>query len=450
MQKPIIAIVGRPNVGKSTLFNRLVEERIAIVSDTAGTTRDRLYGEAEFAGREFIVIDTGGLALDAREDLPGTPSAMLAGVRNQAQVAMDEADAIIFVTDVEQGPSPDDFEIANILRASKKPVYLVVNKADNETRRQNAVEFFQLGLGEPIPISGLHGVGTGDLLDQIIARLPEEIASAPSAIPHFAIVGRPNVGKSSLLNAILGEERALVSDIAGTTRDSIDTAIKWNDAPLVLIDTAGLRKRGQIDAGIEKYSSLRAIRAIQRADVALLVIDAADGIRAQDQHVASYILAEGKGVVIVINKWDLIEKDERTMIEFTDRVRAQLDFIAYAPIVFVSAKTHQRVHRVIDAALEVRAAWQMRVPTHELNELVREATARHVPASKGKRHLKFLYATQVEGAPPTFVFFVNDKKLVHFTYERYLENQLRARWGFVGAPLKMIFRTRRDEAKGAA
>ncbi|MBI5649748.1 MAG: ribosome biogenesis GTPase Der [Chloroflexi bacterium] len=449
MQKPIIAIVGRPNVGKSTLFNRLVEERIAIVSETAGTTRDRLYGEAEFAGREFIVVDTGGLALDERADLPGTPAAMLTGVHNQAQVAMDEADAIIFVTDVEQGPSPDDFEIANTLRASKKPVYLVVNKADNETRRQNAVEFFQLGLGEPIPISALHGVGTGDLLDQIIARLPEEIPSAPSTIPHFAIVGRPNVGKSSLLNAILGEERALVSEIAGTTRDSIDTALMWNDAPLVLIDTAGLRKRGQIEAGIEKYSSLRAIRAIQRADVALLVIDAVDGIMAQDQHVASYILAAGKGVVIVINKWDLIEKEERTMIEFTERVRAQLDFIAYAPIVFVSAKTHQRVHRVIDTALEARAAWQMRVPTNELNELVREATARHTPASKGKRHLKFLFATQVEGTPPTFFFFVNDKKLVHFTYERYLENQLRARWGFVGSPLRMIFRNRREE-KGAA
>jgi GTP-binding protein len=445
MPKPIIAIVGRPNVGKSTLFNRLVGERLAIVAETAGTTRDRLYGEAEFAGREFIVVDTGGLALDARADLPGTPAAMLEGVRNQARIAMDEADAVVLVVDVEQGPSPDDFEIARVLRQSAKPVYLVVNKADNETRRQDAVEFFQLGLGEPIPLSALHGVGVGDLLDQIIARLPAEITAAPSTAPHIAIVGRPNVGKSSLLNAILGEERALVSEIPGTTRDSLDTELTWNGEPIVLIDTAGLRRRGHILPGIEKYSSLRALRAIERAEVALLVIDAVDGVMAQDQHVASYILGAGKGVVIVVNKWDLIEKDEHTLDEFTKRVRAALDFIAYAPIVFVSAKTRQRVHQVMDRALAVRAAWQMRAPTSELNELVREATARHTPASRGKRSLKFFYATQVESAPPTFVFFVNDKRLVHFTYARYLENQLRECWGFEGAPLKMIFRNRRGE-----
>ncbi|MBI5302950.1 MAG: ribosome biogenesis GTPase Der [Chloroflexi bacterium] len=443
MQKPIVAIVGRPNVGKSTLFNRLIEERIAIVSETAGTTRDRLYGEAEFAGREFIVVDTGGLAIGER-DLPGTPVAMLDGVRAQAQTAMDEADAIIFVVDV-QAATPDDFEIAKILRQSRKPVYLAVNKADNETRRQNAVEYYNLGLGEPIPISALHGVGTGDLLDQLIKQLPEEIATEPSTVPHLAIVGRPNVGKSSLLNAILGEERALVSDIAGTTRDALDTTIQWNGAPLVLIDTAGLRKRGHIDPGIDKYSALRAMRAIQRADVALLVIDANEGVMAQDQHVASYILAEGKGVVIVVNKWDLVEKDENTINAYTESLRSTLDFIAYAPLVFVSAKTHQRVHRVLDTALTVREAWRKRVPTSELNELVREATQRHAPKSGSKRHLKFLYATQVEGAPPTFVFFVNDKRLVHFTYQRYLENQLRERWGFEGSPLKMIFRNRRDE-----
>ncbi len=447
MPKPIVAIVGRPNVGKSTLFNRLIEEKIAIISDTAGTTRDRLYGNAEFAGREFIVVDTGGLTLDSRASLPGTPGAMLDGVRAQAQIAMDEADSIVFMVDVEQGASPDDFEIAKILRQSKKPLYLVVNKTDNETRRQDAVEFFNLGLGEPMPISALHGVGVGDLLDKIIAQLPEEMTEVSSEIPHLAIVGRPNVGKSSLLNAILGEERALVSEIAGTTRDSIDTELTWNGQPIVLIDTAGLRKRGHIDAGIEKYSTLRALRAIQRADVALLVIDAAEGILAQDQHVASYILDAGKGVVIVVNKWDLIEKDEHTMIEFTDRVRQQLDFIAYAPLVFVSAKTHQRVQRVIEAAFVARESWQRRVPTHELNELMREATVKHMPASRGKRQLKFLYATQVGTAPPTFVFFVSDRKLVHFTYQRYLENQLRERWGFEGAPLKMIFRTRRDRAQ---
>ncbi len=445
MPKPIVAIVGRPNVGKSTLFNRLVEERLAIVSDTAGTTRDRLYGDAEFAGRQFVVVDTGGLALDERDDLPGTPAAMLAGVRAQAQIAIDEADAVVFVVDVEQGLTPHDSEIADILRRSAKPVYLVVNKADNEKRAQDAVEFFQLGLGDPIPISALHGVGTGDLLDQIIANLPAATEQPPAEFPRLAIVGRTNVGKSSLLNAILGEERAMVSDMPGTTRDALDTEVLWDGQRLVLIDTAGLRKRGHIDPGIERYSSLRALRAIQRADVALLVIDAAAGVLAQDQHVASYILAEGKGVVIVVNKWDLIEKDERTIIEFTKRVRAALDFIAYAPIVFVSAKTRQRVRQVIEKALAVRVAWHLRAPTGELNELVRAATTKHAPVSKGKRTLKFFYATQADGAPPTFVFFVNDKRLVHFTYERFLENQIRERWGFEGAPLRMIFRNRRAE-----
>lgn len=444
MTKPIVAIVGRPNVGKSTLFNRLVGEKLAIVADTAGTTRDRLYGDADFAGREFVVVDTGGLALDDRDDLPGTPAAMLAGVRAQAQIAIDEADTIVFLVDVEQGVTPSDLEIANVLRQSAKPVYLVVNKADNDARRQDAVEFFQLGLGEPLAISALHGVGTGDLLDKIIAHLPEETPLPPSDIPHLAIVGRPNVGKSSLLNAILGEERAMVSDIPGTTRDALDTELTWDGQKIVLIDTAGLKKRGQIVPGIEKYSSLRAMRAIQRAQVALLVLDAHTGVLAQDQHVASYILDEGKGVVIVVNKWDLIEKDERTLDEFTGRIRKQLDFIAYAPIVFVSAKTHQRVKQVIERALAVRASFRLRVPTSELNQLVRDAVAKHAPASKGKRALKLLYATQVEGALPTFVFFVNDKRLVHFTYERFLENQLRERWGFEGAPLKLIFRNRRS------
>jgi len=274
--------------------------------------------------------------------------------------------------------------------------------------------------------------------------LPPETSALPDDVPRFAIVGRPNVGKSSLLNAILGEERAVVSEIPGTTRDALDTELTWNKQRIVLIDTAGLRKRGHIEPGIEKYSALRALRAIQRADVALLVIDASTGIVAQDQHVAQSILAEGKGVVIVVNKWDLIEKDARTFDEFTRRVRAQLDFIAYAPVVFVSARTRQRVHQVIDRALAVREAFCLRVQTSELNELVREATRQHAPPSKGKRVLKFLYATQVEGSPPTFVFFVNDKRLVHFTYERFLENQIRARWGFEGAPLKLIFRNRRD------
>src|SRR5574341_55753 len=399
MAKPIIAIVRRPNVGKSTLFNRIVGERLAIVADTAGTTRDRIYADADFAGREFTLVDIGGLMIDARGGLPGTPAAMLEGIRAQAQIAIDEADAIIFLVDVEQGPTPDDFEIAKILRQTAKPVYLVVNKADNEARRLDAVDFFQLGLGDPLPISALHGVGTGDLLDQIITLLPEEIAEEKRDIPHLAIVGRTNVGKSSLLNAILGEERAIVSEFPGTTRDALDTDLIWNGQPIVLIDTAGLRRRGHITPGIEKYSSLRALRALQRADVALLVIDAVDGVMAQDQHVASYILSEGKGVVIVINKWALIEKDAHTMEEYTKRVRAALDFIAYAPIVYVSAKTRQRVGVLIEKAIAVHAARQRHVPVSELNELVREASTRHAPAARGKRTLKFFEAAQTATAP---------------------------------------------------
>jgi GTP-binding protein len=368
---------------------------------------------------------------------------MLAGVRAQAQVAIDEADAIIFMVDVEAGPTPDDFEIASILRRTAKPVYLVVNKADNEKREQEGVEFYQLGLGEPIILSALHGVGVGELLDRIIADLPEHVEEERLAVPHLAIVGRPNVGKSSLLNALLGEDRALVSEIAGTTRDAVDTDIVWDGQPLVLIDTAGLRRRGHIDPGIEKYSSLRALRAIERADVALLVIDAVEGVMAQDQHVAHYILEQGKGVVIVANKWDLVEKETKTMDEYIKRIRSALDFIAYAPIVFVSAKTHQRVRQVIDKALDVRTAWEMRVPDQELNELLREATTRHTPPVHGKRELKFYSAEQTHAAPPTFVFSVNDKKMVHFTYERYLENQIRARWAFEGAPIRMMFRNKR-------
>ncbi len=442
MPKPLVAIVGRPNVGKSTLFNRLIGQRLAIVTDTAGTTRDRLYADMEFAGREFTLIDTGGIAIGETTDVPGTPTGILASVRAQAQVAIEEADAIVFLVDVEQGIHPNDSEIANILRRTAKPVFLAVNKADNETRRMEAVEFFQLGLGDPFPLSALHGVGIGDLLDALMTRLPREIAEEARAIPRIAIVGRPNVGKSSLLNAILGEERAIVSEMPGTTRDALDTEIVWDGQPLVLIDTAGLRKRGHIDAGIEKYSALRALRAIQRADVALLVIDATEGVLAQDQHVASYILDAGKAVVIVVNKWDLIEKDNETLNEYTERVRGILDFIAYAPLVFVSAKTHQRVRQVIEKALLARESWRMRVSSEELNEAAREALTRHTPPARGKRVLRIYNVEQLPEPPPAFVFTVNDRKLIHFTYERFLENQIRARWAFEGAPIRLMFRNR--------
>jgi GTP-binding protein len=368
-------------------------------------------------------------------------------IREQARVAIDEADAVVFLVDVLDGVTPGDFEIADVLRRTAKPVYLAVNKADNDARRAEAVEFFQLGLGDPFPISALQGINIGDLLEKIVAGFPPERGEEERAAPHIAIVGRVNVGKSSLLNALLGQERAIVSETPGTTRDALDTEVQWRGQPVVLIDTAGLRKRGAIEAGIEKYSALRALRAIQRADVVLLVIDAAEGPLAQDAHVAAYALEAGKGIVLVANKWDLVEKDSRTMETYTEKLRAAFDFIAYAPIVFVSAKTRQRVPQVLDTALAVREAWRTRVATSELNELVRDIAAQHAPLMKGGRQLKVRYATQTGIEPPTFVFFVNDKKLVHFSYERFLENRLRERWGFVGAPLKMVFRTRRDTAK---
>jgi GTPase len=445
MTKPILAIVGRPNVGKSTLFNRIVGERAAIVADAPGTTRDRLYADADFAGREFTLVDTGGIVgeREVREDGRGEITRL---TREQAELAIAGADAILFLVDVEEGVMPGDYDIAEILRRTAKPVYLAVNKADNDKRRAEAVDFYQLGLGEPIPISALHGVGTGDLLEQIVAGFPPPPPATESEVPQVAIVGRPNVGKSSLLNAILGQERAIVSETPGTTRDALDTEMTWRGQPVTLIDTAGLRRRGKIEPGIEKYSSLRALKAIQRADVALLLIDAVEGPLAGDAHVASYILEENKGIVLVVNKWDLIERETNTMEEYTARVRAAFNFVPYAPILFVSAKTRQRVASVLDAALRVRSELRTRVSTAELNDLLREAIAEHAPPSKGKRVLKFYYVTQVDVVPPTFVFFVNHKDLVHFSYERYLENKIRGRWDLTGAPIRLIFR---QHKKGA-
>ncbi len=476
--KPILAIVGRPNVGKSTLFNRIAEERLAIVADLPGTTRDRLYADAEFAGREFTIVDTGGI-VGERELRADQANQIPALTRAQAQLAIAEADAILFLVDAETGIVPGDFDIAEILRRSAKPVYLAVNKADNEKRREEAVEFFQLGLDEPFPISALHGVETGDLLQKIVDGFPPPELETETEIPQIAIVGRPNVGKSSLLNAILGQERAIVSEIPGTTRDALDTALTWRNQPLSLIDTAGLRRRGKIEPGIEKYSSLRALKAIQRADVVLLLIDASEGTIAQDTHIASYVLEQNKGIVLVVNKWDLIvdapprhpsdyrERDgaskethtrevarshalqrpgevtsgpREVLRDFTAHVRNTFSFIPYAPILFVSAKTRQRVASVLDTALRVREELRKRVPTAELNDLLREAVAQHPPATKGKRTLKFYYATQVGIIPPTFVFFVNHKELVHFSYERYLENQIREKWNLTGAPIRLIFR----------
>lgn len=438
--KPIVAIVGRPNVGKSTLFNRLVGERLAIVADVPGTTRDRLYADADFAGRDYTVVDTGGIVGEREAVAENDTGAFFRLAREQAQLAIADADAILFLTDSEEGVMPDDYEIASILRKSDKPVYVLVNKADNPKREADAVEFYQLGLGEPHPISALHGMGTGDLLEQMVSEFPPAGPESDEEVPQIAIVGRPNVGKSSLLNAILGQERAIVSEIPGTTRDALDTEVLWRDQPVTLIDTAGLRRRGKIEPGIEKFSSLRAVKAIQRSDVVLLLLDAQDGPTAQDEHVASYALEENKGIVLVVNKWDTVEKETNTMNEYTERVRAAFNFIPYAPIVFCSAKYRQRIPAVMDTALKVRQELRTRISTADLNEILRDAVAQHSPPGKGRRTLKFYYATQVGIIPPTFVFFVNHKDLVHFSYARFLENKIRERFELTGAPIRLIFR----------
>ncbi len=433
--KPVVAIVGRPNVGKSTLFNRLIGERKAIVEDRPGTTRDRLYGEAEWNGRAFIVVDTGGLLLQD-EDV------FAPHIREQVRAAVEESDVILFLVDGREGLTAADEEIAELLRHTAKPVFLAVNKADNLARRLDAVEFYALGLGEPMPISALHGIGTGDLLDAVVERFPpatwpdEEDESV-----RVAIVGRPNVGKSSLLNRLLGAERAIVSERPGTTRDAIDTRLTWDGRAVTLIDTAGIRRRGRIERGVERYSVVRALRAIDRAHVALLVVDATEGVTAQDTHIAGYILDAYKSAVVVVNKWDLVKKDTYTMLEYEQRVRQALNFMDYVPVIFVSAKTGQRVRKTLDLAVKVYDERFARIPTGELNRLIAEATARHSPPSEGRRKLRIRYVTQADVNPPTFVFFVNHVDLLHFSYERYLENTIRSAYPFLGTPLRFVFRT---------
>lgn len=456
MIKPIVALVGRPNVGKSTLFNRLVEQRKAIVEDLAGTTRDRLYGDADWAGRDFIVVDTGGLELDphAIQAAPaadstgfrsGSESRMfMAEIKAQVEIAIAEAEVIIFLVDGEAGLTSSDYEVAQLLRRTQKPVLLAVNKADNKARREAAVEFFSLGLGDPIPVSALHGTGTGDLLDIVVESFPfssEEEEEDDEAI-KIAILGRPNVGKSSLLNKLLGEERVIVSDVPGTTRDAIDTRITYEGLDLVLIDTAGIRRRGKIEPGVEKHSFFRTIKAVSRADVCLLLVDSNELTAAQDAHIAGFILEEFKSLVIIVNKWDLVEKDTYTMNEFTKQIRSSMKFLEYVPMLFISAKTGQRVQEVLQLALRVQEQRLHRVSTGELNRLLREAVAAHPPKGGERNRLKFYYATQARTDPPTFVFFVNNRSLVHFSYERYLENQLRAQYGFLGTPIRIIFRNR--------
>jgi len=455
MRKPIVALVGRPNVGKSTLFNRLVGQRQAIVEDIPGTTRDRLYGDAEWNGVPFTVVDTGGLEFveSRKKRMPADQLVPLATasvgfldeIRQQAQIAIDEADVIVLVVDVVDGMTAADEDVAEVLRRTDRPVVVAANKADGEARRQAAVDFYALGLGEVFPISAIHGIGTGDLLDRVASVLPVvEEEEEPEGL-KVALVGRPNVGKSSLLNKLLGEERAIVSPIPGTTRDSIDTYLTWEGQPVVLIDTAGIRRRGHIDRGIEKYSVLRAMKSIARADVVLLLIDAQDMATAQDAHVASYILEEMRSIIVLVNKWDLVEKDGYTLDAYSKQIRADLKFLDYVPMLFVSALTGQRVQQILPLAVQVQQERMRRIPTGELNRLVEEATLRHMPAHKAGKQLKFYYVTQASIDPPTFVFFVNDTEMVHFSYERFLENQIRQRYKYLGTPLKLVFRARSRE-----
>lgn len=445
MARPIVAIVGRPNVGKSTLFNRLIGERRAIVEDVPGTTRDRVYGTTDWGGVEFTIVDTGGLQ-DDHEINAESLAEIARHTRDQAHAAIGEADVIIFMVDARTGVNAGDHEVADILRRADKPTILVANKADSTARRDAAYEFYELGLGDPIPISSYHGSGTGDLLDRVVEGLPSVEDEEEIEGPAIAIVGRPNVGKSRLLNALLGQERSIVSDVPGTTRDSLDTVLTWAGQPVTLIDTAGIRRRGRVDRGIEQYSVLRSMRAIDRADVVLLVIDATEGFTAQDLHIGGYIAEQKKGVVVVVNKWDLIEKDSSTMEEFRQQAREALDFMPYAPLVFVSAKFGQRVQQVLDTALAVVSERHKRVPTAALNKMLKEAVAAHPPPSKPGKWLKFYYATQADVSPPTFILFVNDPAQIHFSYRRYLENSLRETFGFTGTAIRMSFRAR-DEGR---
>lgn len=454
MTKPLVAIVGRPNVGKSTLFNRIIGKRRAVVSDIPGTTRDRVIAEAEWDAYNFLLVDTGGIEIlppNVEKGLRPIPNAPLLEdsipfiplIRAQAEMAIHEADLILFLTDAQSGLTAADREVVDLLRRTKKPVLLVANKVDNEYREQDALEFYELGMGEVYMVSAIHGTGVGDLLDIVVDLLPppEPEMEANDDTVHIAILGRPNVGKSSLLNTLLGEERAIVSPVAGTTRDALDTEMEWEGQKIVLIDTAGIRRRGKIDPGVEKYSVLRAIRALRRTDVALLLIDATTGITAQDAHVAGMIVQEGVSVVVVVNKWDAVDAEIRQhRQDFEDKVLEDLKFLNYVPLLFISALTGQRVNQVIPEALAVVEARYQRLPTGQLNDLIRQAMAAHPPPSKRGKRLKVYYITQAEVAPPTFVFFVNDPRLVHFSYRRFLENCIRDTYPFPGTPIQMTFR----------
>ena len=435
--KPVVAIVGRPNVGKSTLFNRLVGGRRAIVEDVPGTTRDRLYGDVEWGQHSFVLIDTGGLDPTAEEGYASL-------IRRQVETAVTEADVVLFLVDAVDGVTPTDAEIADELRRSGKPVLLLANKADNDRRAETAVEFHELALGEPIPVSAYHDRGLGEVRDRLDGLLPPSAAEAPAEQLRLAIVGRPNVGKSALVNAILGQDRVIVSEEAGTTRDAVDTSFVYGERELVLIDTAGIRRPGKVERGIEKYSVMRAKAAIERCDIGVVMLDATLGLAAQDLHIAGYVAEAHKGLIIAANKWDLMDDTDETREEFANRVLRRLRFAPWAPLAFVSAETGLNVQGLLDLALEIGETRSARIATAEVNAVVRQAVAAHPPPSSGKRPLKVLYVTQAEIKPPTFVFFVNEASRVHFSYRRYLENVLRKRFGFEGTAIRLVFRSRSE------
>ncbi len=437
MAKPVIAIVGRPNVGKSTIFNRIVGDRISIVEDVSGVTRDRIYAPAEWLGKEFSVIDTGGI------DIGDEP--FLEQIKQQAEIAIEEADVIIFITSVREGLTDADEQVAQMLYRSNKPVLLAVNKVDNPEMRTDIFDFYALGLGEPYPVSGSHGLGLGDLLDKAISYFPsEQEADEDESIIKFSFIGRPNVGKSSLINALLGEERVIVSNVAGTTRDAIDTSFTAaSGSEFVMIDTAGIRKKGKVYENTEKYSVLRALRAIERSDVVVMVLNAEEGIREQDKKVAGYAHEAGKGVIILVNKWDAIEKDTNTLKKFEEDIRHEFAYLSYAPILFVSALTKQRLNQLPALIEKVSRNQKLRIQSSTLNEVILDAVAMNpTPTDKGRR-LKIYYTTQVAIKPPTFVVFVNDPELMHFSYARYLENRIRDTFDFEGTPIRVVTRKRK-------
>ena len=436
MANPVVAIVGRPNVGKSTLFNRIAGERISIVEDTPGVTRDRIYTHAEWLGKNFNLIDTGGIEMS---DQPLTTQ-----IREQAEIAIDEADVIILVVDVENGITDADEKVAQLLYRSNKPVVLAVNKVDNPERRTDIYDFYSLGLGEPYPVSSVHGVGLGDLLDAVIKNFPETADNKTDDSIRFSLIGRPNVGKSSLVNAILGQQRVIVSDIAGTTRDAINTKFVADHREFTMVDTAGIKKKGKLYENTERYALMRSMKAIDDSDVVLVVLNADEGIRELDKHIAGYAHEAGKAVIIVVNKWDLIKnRDHRTMTDFTNLIRHEFQYLSYAPIIFVSAVTKQRLIKLPQLIEQVYDHAHRRIKSSTLNDVLMDAIAANpTPSTNGKR-LRVYYGTQVAVEPPTFVIFVNDPDLMHFSYERYLENQTRAAFDFTGTPIHLIKRRRK-------